>query len=70
MGSTPGGQPEHPNSRREERPRGREGHYGMVFMPGTCRRTTDDIGRIVTALEQKLLQYPGEEDLADGETWL
>jgi predicted nuclease of predicted toxin-antitoxin system len=49
---------------------GGPGHYGMIFMPGTYRRTKNDIGRIVTALEAKLGQYPGEEDLANAEEWL
>lgn len=46
------------------------GHFGMVFMAGDYRRTKADTGRIVTALQAKLEQYPGESDLANGETWL
>jgi hypothetical protein len=42
----------------------------MVFMPGGYRRTKADTGKIVTALEQKLNEYPGERDLANGEDWL
>jgi hypothetical protein len=49
---------------------GGPGHYGMIFMPGTYRRTKNDIGRIVAALEAKLGQYPGEEDLVNAEEWL
>ena len=49
---------------------GGPGHHGMVFMPGTYRRTKADIGRIVRALEAKLAEYPGDDDLANGETWL
>jgi predicted nuclease of predicted toxin-antitoxin system len=49
---------------------GGPGHCGMVFMPGDYRRTKADIGRIVTALRAKLDEYPGENDLVDGETWL
>ena len=49
---------------------GGPGDYGMVFIPGGYRRTKDDTGKIVTALEQKLEVYPGERDLADGEDWL
>jgi hypothetical protein len=49
---------------------GGSGHFGMVFVPGSYRRTKADIGRIVTALEHKLDEYPEEEDLAGGETWL
>lgn len=49
---------------------GGSGHFGMVFMPGSHRRTKADVGRIVTALQAKLDDFPGERDLADGETWL
>jgi Domain of unknown function (DUF5615) len=49
---------------------GGPGHYGMIFMPGTYRRTKNDIGRIVAALEAKLGQYPGDEDLVNAEEWL
>jgi hypothetical protein len=49
---------------------GGPGHFGMVFMAGNYRRTKADIGRIVTALEAKLDQFPGEADLVNGETWL
>lgn len=49
---------------------GGQGHFGMVFMASDYRRTKADTGRIVTALEGKLAEYPGERDLADGETWL
>ena len=49
---------------------GGAGHYGMIFMPGTYRRTKNDIGRIVAALEAKLGQYPAEEDLVNAEEWL
>jgi hypothetical protein len=46
------------------------GHFGMIFMPGSYRRTRADTGRIVAALEAILAQYPGEKDLANGEAWL
>jgi hypothetical protein len=49
---------------------GGAGHYGMVFMAGNYRRTKADIGRVVTAIEAKLEQFPGETDLVDAETWL
>ena len=49
---------------------GGPGHFGMIFMPGNYRRTKDDIGRIVAALEAKLAEFPGESGLAGGETWL
>jgi hypothetical protein len=42
----------------------------MVFMSSTYRRTKADIGRIVKALEDKLREFPGERDLANGEAWL
>ena len=48
---------------------GGPGHYGMIFMPGTYRRTRDDTGRIIAALQKALACYPGDEDLANGETW-
>jgi hypothetical protein len=46
------------------------GHFGMIFMPGSYRRTRADTGRIIAALEAILTHYPGEEDLANGEAWL
>ena len=49
---------------------GGQGHFGMVFMPGSYRRTKADTGRIIAALEAKLAEYPGDEDLANGERWL
>lgn len=49
---------------------GGAGHFGMIFIPGSYRRTRADTGRIVAALESILVQYPGEEDLANGEAWL
>jgi hypothetical protein len=49
---------------------GGDGHFGMIFIPGTYRRTRADIGRIIGALEAILTQYPGETDLANGEAWL
>jgi hypothetical protein len=49
---------------------GGTGHYGMIFIPGTYRRTKDDIGKIVIALEAVLAQYPAEDGLANGEAWL
>lgn len=49
---------------------GGPGHFGMIFMPGNYRRTKADNGRIVKALEDKLTQFPGDDDLANGETWL
>lgn len=49
---------------------GGAGHFGMIFMPGSYRRTKADTGKIITALEQILIRYPGEKDLANGEAWL
>jgi len=49
---------------------GGPGHCGMIFIPGTYRRTRADTGKIVTALEVILAQYPGETSLANGEAWL
>jgi hypothetical protein len=49
---------------------GGPGHYGMVFVPGRYRRTRADAGKIIAGLQAVLLQYPGDEDLANGETWL
>jgi hypothetical protein len=49
---------------------GGAGHYGMIFIPGGYRRTKADTGRIITRLEAILTQYPGEQDLANGEAWL
>ena len=49
---------------------GGPGHYGMIFMPSTYRRTKADTGRIIAALEAILTQHPGETDLANGEAWL
>jgi len=42
----------------------------MIFMPGTYGRIKNDIGQIVAALEAKLGQDPGEEDLVNAEEWL
>jgi hypothetical protein len=49
---------------------GGDGHCGMIFMPGTYRRTKAEIGRIIAALEATLAHHPGENDLANGEAWL
>ena len=49
---------------------GGSGHFGMIFIPGSYRRTGDDTGRIITALEAILAKHPGERDLINGEAWL
>lgn len=46
------------------------GHPGMVFIPTSYRLTRATTGQIVTALQAKLDQYPGDNDLANGETWI
>lgn len=47
-----------------------EGHFGFVLLPTMYRLTRHDAGRLITALEAKLTEYPGEDDLANGETWV
>lgn len=49
---------------------GGNGHAGMVFVPTNVRLTKADAGRVVAALEAKLTEYPGEQDLANGEPWI
>lgn len=49
---------------------GGEGHLGMVFVPTRFRLTTAATGQIVAALEARLADYPGDQDLANGETWI
>jgi hypothetical protein len=49
---------------------GGAGHFSMIFMPGSYRRTRADTGKIIAALEAILVQHPGEDDLANGEVWL
>lgn len=49
---------------------GGEGHLGMVFVPTSVRRTRAATGQIVAALEARLTDYPGDDDLANGETWI
>lgn len=49
---------------------GGEGHPGMVFVPTSFRLTRSATGQIVAALEARLAEYPGDEDLANGETWI
>jgi hypothetical protein len=34
------------------------------------RAVVTNTGRIIAALEAKLTEYPGDEDLANGECWL
>jgi predicted nuclease of predicted toxin-antitoxin system len=49
---------------------GGPGHYGIIFMPSSYRRTKADTGRIIAALEAKLVEFSGTDDLADAEAWL
>lgn len=48
---------------------GGEGHAGMVFVPASVPGITATTGQLVAALEAKLVEYPADEDLANGETW-
>ena len=49
---------------------GAAGHAGFVFVPTTVRLTKARVGLIVAAIEVKLAEYPGQQDLANGETWI
>lgn len=49
---------------------GGDGHAGMVFVPTSIRLTRAATGNIGEALEVPLGQYPGDADLANGETWI
>jgi predicted nuclease of predicted toxin-antitoxin system len=49
---------------------GGPGHFGMIFIPGSYRRTKADTGKLIAALETILAHHPGEDDLANGEAWL
>jgi Domain of unknown function (DUF5615) len=49
---------------------GGEGHAGMVFVPTSFRLTRAATGQIVAALETRLAEYPCDDDLANGETWI
>jgi hypothetical protein len=49
---------------------GGAGHFGMVFIPASYRLAKDNLGKIIAALEAILRANPGDDDLANGETWL
>jgi Domain of unknown function (DUF5615) len=49
---------------------GGAGHYGMIFIPGNYRRTRNDVGKIISALEALLIGHPRDDALANGEAWL
>jgi hypothetical protein len=36
------------------------GHFGVIFVLRSYRRTNADSGRIITTLEEKLNQYPAK----------
>jgi hypothetical protein len=42
----------------------------MVCVPASFWLTRAATGQIVAGLEARLAEYPGDEDLANGETWL
>ena len=46
------------------------GHAGMIFIPTSLRLTKNATGHLVSELEAKLVEHPGDDGLADGETWL
>jgi len=49
---------------------GGQGHAGMVFVPASVPRGTAATGQLIAALETKLAEDPGDEDLANEETWI
>lgn len=49
---------------------GGDGHAGLVLVPSSFPLTKDATGRLVSALEERLADYPGDHDLANGETWI
>ena len=53
---------------RELRDRGHDAESVAGTLTG--RPCPNDIGKIITALEVILAQYPEEDDLANGESWL
>lgn len=50
--------------------RGGPGHAGLVLLPANVRLTRAATGRLVEALDAKLVELPGETSLGSGETWL
>ncbi len=57
-------------ARRLEIPQRIESGFDPVPFDAEAARTKADTGRIIAALEAILAQYPGENDLANGEEWL
>ncbi len=49
---------------------GAPGHAGLVLVPATVKLTKNATGRLVEALEAKLVEFAGEASLAGGETWV
>jgi predicted nuclease of predicted toxin-antitoxin system len=49
---------------------GSAGHAGLILVPTSQRHTRSAVGRLVAALEAKLVEYPGDQELANAETWL
>ena len=49
---------------------GGEGHAGTVFVPSNLPRTRAATDQLVAALEARLAEYTGDDDLANGETWI
>lgn len=41
-----------------------------MFVPAGVRRTEATTGELVAALEARLAEYPGDDDLANAETWI
>jgi hypothetical protein len=50
--------------------RGGPGHAGMVFVAANVSLSKPATGRLVKALEAKLMGFPHEASLEAGETWL
>ena len=48
---------------------GGEGHYGIVYISSSQRRTKQDAGRIIRALEKLAAQNPKPGSLRDIEIW-
>ena len=49
---------------------GGTGHFGVIFIPGSYRRTKADTAKIIAAVAAILALCPGHSDLANGEAWL
>ncbi len=49
---------------------GEPGHAGLVFIPTSYRLTKASMGSLAAALERVLAEFPDDDSLADGITWL